>query len=81
MKIQKIEKWEEDKIIVTLAEYHHSQPVFDANITAKDLEIALKAWAINQDAVDEINRQAILNPKPETEISKELKDLEGTTIK
>jgi tRNA nucleotidyltransferase/poly(A) polymerase len=82
MKIQKIEKadFDGEKIVVTLEEYPHAQPVFDANITAKDLETALKAWAVNQDAVDEINRQASLQPKPEPEVKQELKNLIGKTI-
>jgi hypothetical protein len=80
MKINKIEKFEEDKIVVTLEEYPHAQPVFDANISAKDLETALKSWAVNQDAVDEMNRQAILNSKPKTELKQEIKDLENKII-
>jgi hypothetical protein len=82
MKIIKIEKWEEDKIIVTLEEYPHAQPVFNANISKSDLETALKAWAINQDEVDAINAQRIEEAKPiqELKLSNELKEMEGLEV-
>ena len=60
MKIIKIETWGTDKIIVTVEGYSHAQPTFDATIKPADLEIALKAWAVNQDEVDAINNA----PKP-----------------
>ena len=60
MKILKITNWGEDKIIVAVEGYPHAQPTFDAKIEPKDLEIALKAWKINQDEVDAINNA----PKP-----------------
>ena len=83
MKILKIEKENLDgeKIIVHLEEYPHAQPVFDADISAKDLEIALKAWAVNQDEVDAINRAKSEEVKSEPILSAELKAMEGTTIK
>jgi hypothetical protein len=69
-----------EKIIVEVEGYPHAQPVFNADIDEKTLKEKLLAWKINQDKVDEINRQAILNIKPVTEIKQELKDLENREI-
>ena len=81
MKIKSITQFELDdtKIIIDLEEYHHAQPVFNASISAKDLETALKAWKINQDAVDAINAAVGAPPKPVTDIS-HLDSLVGKTI-
>lgn len=71
----------EDKIVVTVEGYPHAQPVFDSNITPEELEVALKAWKVNQDAVDAINeavKQAIPPAKPD--ISK-LTAMIGANIK
>jgi hypothetical protein len=80
MKINKIEQFEEGKIVVEVEGYPHAQPTFEAKITPEELKVALKAWKVNQDAVDEMNRQAILNPKPKTELKQEIKDLENKEI-
>ena len=83
MKITKIENWnvgQEDKIIVTVEGYPHSQPIFPADTKPEDLPALLKAWAKNQDEVDAINEAAKnTSPKQETDISA-LKALEGTDI-
>jgi hypothetical protein len=83
MKIIKIERMElgGDKIVVTVEGYPHAQPVFDAKITAKDLEVALKAWKINQDEVDAINTAAKDEVKPPVTLSSELTAMIGTDIK
>ena len=83
MKITKIEKVDlnGEKIIVTLEEYPHAQPVFDAKITPEELEVALKAWKVNQDEVDALNAQAksvVVEPK---EIDSKLTALIGKEIK
>ena len=70
-----------DKIVVELENYPHAQPVFDAKITPEELEVALKAWKVNQDAVDAINAQAknaVVEPK---EIDSKLTALIGKEIK
>lgn len=72
-----------DKISVTVEGYPHAQPVFDANIKPEDLEVALKAWKVNQDEVDETNRlakEAAQIPKPLPDISS-LTALIGKDIK
>ena len=83
MKIQKIRlesmEQDNDSIVVTVEGYPHAQPVFPADTKAEDLPALVKAWAVNQDEVDAINAQAKTTIK--TEISTELKALEGTDIK
>ena len=69
---------DEQKIVVFIEGYPHAQPVFDANITPKDLELAIKEWAVKQDKVDALNAQA--TPVPTPQASVELKALEGTEI-
>lgn len=84
MKILKIEAengLEEPSIVVTLEEYPHAQPVFPADTKAEDLPNLLKAWKINQDAVDAENEARKSEVKIEPTISEELKALEGTDIK
>jgi hypothetical protein len=80
MKITKIKIFEGDKIVVTLEEYPHAQPVFDAKITPEELEVALKAWKVNQDAVDALNASKQAEPKVEPVLSAELKALEDRLI-
>jgi hypothetical protein len=83
MKITKIDRTQMgdgDKIIVTVSGYPHAQPVFDAKITPEELEVALKAWKVNQDAVDAINAQA-KNTVVEPVLSAELKALINKEIK
>ena len=75
MKILKIENWEKDKIIVTIEEYPHAQPVFPIDTKAEDLKGLLEAWKVNQDEVDAINANPPAKPEP-IDIS-ELKKLEG----
>jgi len=70
-----------EKIVVEVEGYPHAQPVFDANITPKDLEIAIKEWAVRQDEVDAINAQAKNVVVPVVEVKAELKSLEGKIIK
>jgi hypothetical protein len=81
MYILYIHKFCGDKRVVPLQEYPHAQPVFDANITPKDLEIAIKEWAVRQDEVDAINAQAKNVVVPVVEVKAELKSLEGKIIK
>ena len=70
-----------EKIVVTLAEYPHAQPVFPADTKAADLASLLDAWQKNQDAVDAINAAALAAPKPpKAEVAKEMKDLIGKDI-
>ncbi len=72
----------ENKIVVEVEGYPHAQPVFDATLTADELKAALKAWQINQDAVDAINKAAREAPPPPVPVvKKELKGLEGKEIK
>ena len=80
MKILNI-KSDENKIIVEVEGYPHAQPVFDAKITPKDLEVKLKAWKINQDEVDAINLAEQAKAKVEPVISKDLTDLIGKEIR
>lgn len=80
LKIEPIKMEEGEKIIVTIEEYPHAQPIFDAGISAKDLEIALKEWKINQDEVDAINKARREEIKPISVLDVELKDLEGKEI-
>jgi hypothetical protein len=83
VKILKIEQEnfpDGDKIVVHVEGYDHAYPVFDADITEKDLKTALAEWKVNQDAVDAINAQAkVATPVVATDISK-LKSLEGKEI-
>jgi hypothetical protein len=70
-----------EKILVEIEGYPHAQPVFDAKITPEELEVALKAWKVNQDAVDAINAQAknaVVEPK---EVDSKLTALVGKEIK
>ena len=71
-----------EKIVVELENYPHAQPVFDAKITPEELEVALKAWKINQDEVDAINEQARLDAQGKVEpvVDKKLTDLIGKEI-
>ena len=83
MKILKIEpdnSLEEPSIVVTVEGYPHAQPIFPADISDKDLPNLLKAWKVNQDAVDAENEARKLEVKTEPDISS-LKALEGTDIK
>jgi len=83
MKILKIEpdnNFEEPKIVVTIEGYPHAQPVFPADTKPEDLPTLLKAWKVNQDAVDAENEARKLEVKTEPDISS-LKALEGTDIK
>ena len=68
------------KIVVTIAEYPHAQPVFPADTKAADLPALLQAWKKNQDEVDAINAAAIAAPKPAPVVSKELQDMVGKVI-
>ena len=77
MKIKKIEATDLG-IVVTLEEYPHAQPVFPADTKAEDLPNLLRAWKVNQDAVDALNAQ--VKPVVTPEVSAELKALEGTDI-
>lgn len=80
MKINKITQTDLG-IEVEAEGYPHAHPVFPADISAKDLKTALKAWKINQDEVDAINKAAQEAPVPAPkEVRKELKDLEGVEI-
>lgn len=81
MKIEKIEIFDKDQIIVTVEGYPHAQPVFNADIKPADLEVALKAWKINQDEVDRINAEAQAAVKPEPVVDSGLTDLIGQDIK
>jgi DNA integrity scanning protein DisA with diadenylate cyclase activity len=69
-----------DKIIVEVEGYPHAQPVFDAKITPEELEVALKAWKVNQDAVDALNTSRQAETKVEPVLSAELKAMEGKVI-
>ena len=69
-----------EKIILNIEGYLHAQPVFDANITAKDLEIKLKEWKVNQDECDRINAENLATVKPVLEIKKELTNLINKNI-
>lgn len=80
MKIKKIEATDLG-IVVTLEEYPHAQPVFPADTTAEELPNLLKAWKVNQDAVDAENEARKANPPATPEVSEELKALEETEIK
>jgi len=80
MKILSIQKFDESKIILKIEGYLHAQPVFDANITAKDLEIKLKEWKVNQDECDRINAENLATVKPVLEIKKELTNLINKNI-
>lgn len=80
MKITNIKILDQNKIVVTIEEYPHAQPVFPADITAKDLETALKAWKINQDDCDRLNAEAKTNPPGEQTVNGDLKDLIGKEI-
>lgn len=75
MKILKITNFEDDMIGVEIEGYKHAIPTFDIDISKKDLILKLKAWKVNQDKVDLINKTA-------SAISKEIphKDLEGKEI-
>ena len=68
-----------EKIVVEVEGYPHAQPVFDAKITPEELEVALKAWKVNQDSVDAINEQARLEAQGKVEpvVDKKLTDLIG----
>ena len=81
MKIEKIASFMEDKIVVTVEGYSHAQPVFDAKITPEELEVALKAWKVNQDAVDAINAVAQAQPKVEPVVDSKLTAIIGKEIK
>ena len=70
-----------EKIVVEVEGYPHAQPVFDAKITPEELEVALKAWKVNQDAVDETNRQASLSTKENPTVDVKLTALIGKDIK
>jgi len=79
MKILKVENGSiENTIEVTIEGYPHAQPVFPATTTKEDLPDLLRAWKVNQDAVDEINSNPPEKPTP-PDIS-ELKELEGEEI-
>jgi hypothetical protein len=80
MKIINIKKFDVEKILVEVEGYPHAQPVFDANITAKDLEIKLKEWKVNQDECDRINAENLATVKPVLEIKKELTNLINKNI-
>ena len=81
MKIQNIKTFEEGKIIVEVEGYPHAHPVFDAKITPEELEVALKAWKVNQDAVDLLNSNASKAVKPVVEVDSKLTALIGKEIK
>jgi len=78
MGIEPMEMADDPKVIVTLEEYPHAQPVFPADITPEDLKTQLRAWKVNQDEVDALNANPPEPPSP-PDISK-LKKLEGETI-
>jgi hypothetical protein len=79
MKIIKIEKFEEDKIVVTLEEYPYARPVFNSNISEEDLKNELKKWKINQDEVDALNAQTKVVVKSKVVDSK-LKAMVGKNL-
>ena len=80
MKINKITNTDLG-IEVEIEGYPHAHPVFPSDISAKDLKIQLRAWKVNQDEVDAINKAAQNAPvPPPKEVRKELKDLEGKDI-
>ena len=79
MKILKIEKFEQDKIVVTVEGYEHAQPVFNSNISEEDLKNELKKWKINQDEIDLLNSSPI--EKQEEKFSTPLQKLVGQIIK
>ena len=84
MKITKIEKADMggEKIVITVEGYEHAQPVLDAKITPEELEVALKAWKVNQDAVDAINLAAkTAQPKEPVVVDSKLTDMIGKDIK
>jgi hypothetical protein len=70
-----------EKIVVEVEGYPHAQPVFDAKITPEELEVALKAWKINQDEVDLLNSNASKEVKPVVEVDSKLTALIGKEIK
>jgi hypothetical protein len=80
MKILNIKPFDKETIIVELEGYPHALPCFPADISAKDLEVALQAWKINQDEVDAINKASREKIKPELTLSEDLKGLEGSVI-
>lgn len=90
MKIKEIKNWkaiEGEYIIVTLEEYPHAQPTFllddlktDGVLDSKKLEVALKAWEINQKEVDAINEAAKNTPSPTLIDISALKTLEGKEV-
>ena len=80
MKIEKIDTFEEGKIIVTVSGYPHAQPVFDATLTKEELETALIAWQKNQDEVDAINEARKTEHTPVPVDISALKVLEGKTV-
>jgi hypothetical protein len=70
-----------EKIVVEVEGYPHAQPVFDADIKPADLEVALKAWKVNQDSVDIINAQAKANVAEPKEVDSKLTAMIGKEIK
>ena len=68
-----------NKIVVTIKEYPDVKPIFDADLTPEELQTQLKAWKINQDAIDIINNNPVEEPEPV--VDSKLKDLEGTQVK
>ena len=56
---------ETNTIMVTVEGYPHAKPVFDASLTGAELRQALLDWKDNQDAVDEINRNATAPTRPQ----------------
>jgi len=46
---------EDNKLIVTVENFPHAQPVFPNNLTEQELQEAVDVWATNQAEIDSIN--------------------------
>jgi hypothetical protein len=78
MKIEKIELFSQDMVVVSVEGFSHAKPTFPADITPQDLETELLAWEVRQREVDVINASNQPPPLP-LDIS-DLKKLEGIVI-